>query len=76
MKVDVEGNVFCTGGGGVWVIDPKREEIGNNSDFLNTFNVAWGDEDFKTLYITARTGLYSIKTTTGGVRIVHAPVIE
>jgi sugar lactone lactonase YvrE len=76
MKVDVEGNVFCTGGGGVWVIDPKGRTLGIIQIPEVPSNVAWGDEDFKTLYITARTGLYSIKTTTGGVRIVHACVIE
>jgi len=75
MKVDFEGNVFCTGGGGLWVIDPKGKPLGIIQIPEVPSNVAWGDDDFKTLYITARTGLYSIRTTTGGVKLVYARVI-
>ena len=28
MKVDVEGRVFCTGSGGIWVIDPSGNRLG------------------------------------------------
>jgi gluconolactonase len=75
MKVDFEGNVFCTGGGGLWVIDPKGKPLGIIQIPEVPSNVAWGDDDFKTLYITARTGLYSIRTTTGGVKLAYARVI-
>ena len=53
MKVDVEGNIYCTGPGGVWVIDPNGKHLGT---FLTgadqTTNVGWGGEDWKTLFIT------------------------
>jgi hypothetical protein len=29
--------------------------------------VAWGDADFATLYITAETGVYRVRTSTRGV---------
>ena len=32
MKVDVEGNVYCTGPGGVWVMDSERQAPGDDPD--------------------------------------------
>jgi sugar lactone lactonase YvrE len=66
LKVDVHGNVFCTGSGGVWVITPSGEPLGVIETPEVSSNVAWGDPDFKTLYITARTGIYRVRTATGG----------
>jgi gluconolactonase len=66
MKVDVEGNVFCTGRGGVFVFDSDGELLGSIVAPEIPANVAWGDDDLKTLYITARTGLYKIRVKTGG----------
>jgi len=67
MKVDVQGNVLCTGSGGVWVIDPSGEPLGVVETPEVSSNVAWGDADFKTLYITAQTSVYRVRTATGGV---------
>ena len=67
MKVDVYGNVFCTGSGGVWVIDPSGEVLGIVETPEVSSNVAWGDADFKTLYITVQTSVYRIRASTGGV---------
>jgi gluconolactonase len=69
MKVDVYGNVFCTGSGGVWVIKPSGEPLGVIGAPEVSSNVAWGDNDFKTLYITARTSIYRVRTATGGASI-------
>ena len=66
MKVDVHGNIYCTGSGGVWVIDPSGEPLGVVETPEVSSNVAWGDADFKTLYITAQTSIYRVRTTTGG----------
>jgi sugar lactone lactonase YvrE len=72
MKVDVYGNVFCTGPGGIWVIAPFGEVLGTISVPEVPANLAWGDEDRRTLYITARTGLYRIRLQTGGAPLVAA----
>jgi gluconolactonase len=72
MKVDVHGNVFCTGPGGVWVVAPSGEVLGTIDVPEVPANLAWGDEDLKTLYITARTGLYRIRLRTGGAPLVEA----
>jgi gluconolactonase len=66
MKIDVHGNVYCTGSGGVWVIDPSGEPLGVIETPEVSSNVAWGDNDLKNLYITAQTSIYKIRTTTGG----------
>jgi sugar lactone lactonase YvrE len=66
MKVDVLGNVFCTGPGGIWIVSPGGEKLGRIEVPETPANLAWGDADYKTLYITARTGLYRVRTLTGG----------
>jgi sugar lactone lactonase YvrE len=66
MKVDVQGNVFCTGPGGIWVLSPEGKELGRIEVPEVPANLAWGDTDGKTLYVTARTGLYRVRVRTGG----------
>lgn len=66
IKVDVAGNVFATGPGGVWVFDPDGTHLGTIQPTENPANIAWGD-DGRTLYMTARTGLYRVSLTTEGV---------
>jgi gluconolactonase len=65
MKVDVDGNLWATGPGGVWVFTPKGEVIGNISTGTNTANVAFGD-DGSMLYIAANHDICRVKTTTKG----------
>lgn len=65
MKLDDQGNLFATGPGGVWVIAPDGTHLGTITPSEVAANVAWG-EDGRTLYITARTGLYRIRVTTSG----------
>ena len=65
MKVDVSGNVFATGPGGVWIFDPEGNHLGTIRPDEVPANVAWGD-DGSTLYMTARTGLYRIRLNTRG----------
>lgn len=66
MKIDVNGNIFATGPGGVWVFDSEGNHLGNINPPELPANVAWGG-DGSDLYITARTGLYRISLTTRGV---------
>ncbi len=65
LKVDNAGNLFATGPGGVWVIDPNGTHLGTIQVDEVPANVAWGN-DGRTLYMTARTGLYRIALTTEG----------
>ena len=70
MKVDVEGNVFCTGPGGIWVLEPSGELLGVLRFPEIPANLAWGDPDLKTMYVTARTGLYRRRVNTGGSPLI------
>jgi gluconolactonase len=68
MKVDSAGNLYATGPGGVLVISPQGKHLGTIQLPEIPANCAWGDTDGKTLYMTARTGLYRIKLKVAGVR--------
>jgi gluconolactonase len=68
IRVDIEGNVYGSGPGGVWIISPQGKHIGTIKVPERVSNVAWGDKDGKTLYITASTSLYRIKLKVPGVR--------
>ena len=65
MKVDLAGNLFATGPGGVWIIAPDGTHLGTIDTGEITANVAWGD-DGRTLYMTSSTGLYRIRLSTEG----------
>ena len=66
MKVDLRGNLFATGPGGVWVLGPDGAHLGTILMPEVTANVAWGD-DGQTLYMTASTGVYRIRLSTAGL---------
>ncbi len=65
MKVDVKGNVWTTGPGGVLVISPAGQHIGTINTGEQTGNCAWGD-DGSTMYICADMFLVRVKTLTKG----------
>jgi PQQ-dependent dehydrogenase (methanol/ethanol family) len=66
MRLDVSGNVFVTGPGGIWVWDSEGNHLGTIMMPESTANLNWGGEDYRTLYITARTSVYRLKTKTRG----------
>lgn len=68
MKVDVRGNVYCSGPRGVWVFSPDGQLLGKIIVPEVVENLAWGDKDYKTLYITASTSLYRIRLNIAGIR--------
>ena len=70
MKVDSLGNVYATGPGGVWVFSPDGKHLGTIKPPETPANCGWGD-DGKTLYMTARTGLYRIKLSVPGQKLVY-----
>jgi gluconolactonase len=67
IKVDSKGNCYFTGPGGVLVISPKGEHIGTISTPEIPANLGWGGKDGKTLFMTCRTGLYSIELKVAGI---------
>jgi gluconolactonase len=69
MKVDWEGRLYCTGPGGVWVLDSKGRHLGTIGTPEKPANCAWGGDDWQTLYITARTSVYTIRLDTRGIGV-------
>jgi gluconolactonase len=66
MRVDVEGNLFVTGPSGIWVWDAEGNHLATISLPETAANLAWGNADYRTLYITASTSVYRLKTKTRG----------
>ncbi len=67
MKIDSEGNLYCTGPGGVFIFTPEGKHLGTIQPDERPANLAWGDADDKSLYMTARTGLYRIRLNIQGL---------
>jgi gluconolactonase len=68
IKVDVEGNVYVSAPGGVWILSRTGKALGRIIPPEHDANFAFGDTDGKTLYLTASTGLYRIRVNIAGVR--------
>ena len=68
IRVDKEGNIYGSGPGGVWIISPEGKHLGTITVPERVSNVAWGDKDGKTLYVTASTSVFRIKLNAQGVR--------
>ena len=70
MKVDVEGNMYCGGSGGIWVLDPSGKHLGTIVHGHGaTTNLAWGDSDWQTIYFTTRNNLGSVRVKIPGVPV-------
>ena len=69
MKVDVEGNVYSSGPGGVWIIDPAGNHLGTIHTGAQTTNVGWGGDDWKTLFVTTFGSLYRIQMNVAGIAV-------
>lgn len=68
MKLDERGNVWCTGPGGVHVVAPDGTSLGVLSGPEVPANLAWGGDDRRELFLTARTSLYRVPTLVAGAR--------
>ncbi|MDQ7783923.1 MAG: SMP-30/gluconolactonase/LRE family protein [Desulfomonilaceae bacterium] len=69
MKVDTEGNLYVTGKGGVWVFDPKGVRLGIIPVPELPANLCWGESDWKTLFIAARSSVYRVRLAVAGIPV-------
>ena len=70
MKVDTEGNVYCTGPGGVWALDSAGKHLGTIlTGVQQTTNCAWGGEDWRTLFITTMETVSRIQLKIAGIPV-------
>jgi gluconolactonase len=66
IKVDHNGNLYVTGPKGIWVWDPQGHHLGTIEMPEQPANLTWGDKDYRTLYITATTSVYRLRTKAHG----------
>jgi len=70
MKVDVAGNVYCGGSGGVWILDSKGKKLGRIVHGQPaTTNIGFGGPDWKTLYFVSRSTLFSVNLKVAGIPV-------
>jgi gluconolactonase len=67
MKVDVEGRLFCTGPGGTWVFTPDGKKLGIIQTPEVPANICFGGPDLRTLFLTARTSVYTLRVNVPGI---------
>ena len=66
MKVDSAGNLWCTGPGGIHVFDSDAHCLGVIRLPEKPANFVWGGEDRSSLFVTATTSLYRVRTKVPG----------
>jgi len=66
MKIDTEGNIYCCGPGGIHVFDPGAACLGVINVPEQTANFCFGDDDFRSLYVTASNSLYRFRVKISG----------
>jgi gluconolactonase len=74
IKVDQAGNLYVSGPGGLWVISAEGKHLGTIIAPKHVHNMAWGDDDGRTLYLCARSGRYRMRLNIPGVRPVQMAV--
>ena len=68
IKVDEHGRLYVCGPGGIWIIAPDGRRLGQLQLPEHPHNLAWGDAEGRTLYVTAQTSIYRIPLRTRGIR--------
>jgi gluconolactonase len=68
MRVDSSGNVYATGPGGIWVFGPEGKHLGTIKTPESASNLAFGDADGKTIYITATSSVYKMRVNIAGAK--------
>ena len=69
MKADIHGNVYLTGPDGIWVFAPDGTHLGIILVPERAANLAWGGDDWRSLFITASTSVYRVECKAAGVAV-------
>jgi gluconolactonase len=69
MKIDSRGNVYCCGPGGVHVFDASAHRMGIIRTPEPAANFAFGDDDLRSLFVTASSSLYRLRVRVPGLRL-------
>jgi gluconolactonase len=68
LRVDVKGNLYTTHGNKVEIFNADGKKLEQIEVPENPANICFGGDDFKTLFITARTSLYSVRLKNPGAK--------
>ena len=71
MKVDSAGNVYCSGPGGIHVIDAGGKRLCRIRIPGHVTNMGWGGEDWRSMYITTRSSVYRTRVEVAGVPVTQ-----
>lgn len=66
MKIDSAGNVYCCGPAGIHVFAPDAACLGVVKVPEYTANFCFGDDDRRSLYVTASSSIYRFRVTVPG----------
>ena len=69
MKVDTEGNVYCTGPAGIHVFAPDGSQLGRIKIPGHSTNLAFGDDDWHGLYVTTYTSVFRVQLGIAGLPV-------
>ena len=70
FKVDTAGNVYTGGAGGIYIVDPSGKKLGRIVHGQpQTTNIAFGGDDWKTLYFTTHSTLGSVQLKIAGLPV-------
>jgi len=64
----VNGNVYVSGPGGLWILSAEGKHLGTIIPPRHPHNMTWGDRDGRTLYMTAEDRVYRIRLNVPGIR--------
>jgi gluconolactonase len=67
LKVDRDGNVYCCGPGGLHIFAPDATSLGVIRVPEVVANFTWGGDDMRSIFLTASTSLYRVRSKTPGV---------
>ncbi len=73
IKVDQRGNLYVSGPGGLWILDPNGKHLGTLRGPEHPHNMAWGDADGRMLYLAAQTGIYRVRLNIAGAGALPKP---
>jgi gluconolactonase len=71
MRADAQGNVYTGGATGVMVVDPGGGHIGTIGTPEFVGNLAWGDANFRSLFLGCTSGLYRLGMSVAGAPPAH-----
>ena len=72
MKIDAAENIYCCGPGGIHIFDANAEYLEIILMPEQSANLAWGDDDLRSLYVTATTSVYRLRTLKPGFAAFNA----